>query len=229
MNRAVSSHIQPGVKENMAYFSQMERRQMGETPGLSTSRSPPRQTTGPEPSVCLVYKSFYYRLSGLLSQYMIPCKHYKLYILPHVFIILWFSACFFQYTRSVTVGTNYQPTFKDIVEKAVSRKYMLLVYSQFIINWKCRVVFAITRVTYFHYRQKRMVSFSCQLLGKLKKPNKCTATEKFRYIWTEMLYLCMKIWTGYQFLYKILLWRPSLNNVLVIFKMYHIAFLHVLH
>lgn len=58
MNRAVSSHIQPGVKENMAYFSQMERRQMGETPGLSTSRSPPRQTTGPEPSVCLVYKSF---------------------------------------------------------------------------------------------------------------------------------------------------------------------------
>lgn len=88
MNRAVSSHIQPGVKENMAYFSQMERRQMGETPGLSTSRSPPRQTTGPEPSVCQVYKSFYYRLLGLLSLYMIPCKHYKLYIPLHFFIVL---------------------------------------------------------------------------------------------------------------------------------------------
>ena len=87
--------------------------------------------------------------------------------------------------------------------------------TQFIHNWKCTVVFAITRVSSFLYRPRRTVSFSCQLLGKLKKLNKCTAMEKFRYIWTEMLYLCMKIWTGYQFLYKILLWRPSLNNVLV--------------
>lgn len=55
MNRAVSSHIQPGVKENMAYFSQMERRQMVDTSGLPSTRSPPRQTTGPEPTVCTRY------------------------------------------------------------------------------------------------------------------------------------------------------------------------------
>lgn len=55
MNRAVSSHIQPGVKENMAYFSQMERRQMVDTSGLPSTRSPPRQTTGPEPAVCTYF------------------------------------------------------------------------------------------------------------------------------------------------------------------------------
>ncbi|XP_048777997.2 tuftelin-interacting protein 11-like [Ostrea edulis] len=80
MNRAVSSHIQPGVKENMAYFSQMERRQMADASVSSSSRSPPRQTaTGPEPT----------------------------------------------YTRSVTVGSNYQPTFKDLVEKAAEENGLL--------------------------------------------------------------------------------------------------------
>jgi hypothetical protein len=39
MNRAVSGHFQPGVKENMAYFTHTERRNIGD-PNTSRSNSP---------------------------------------------------------------------------------------------------------------------------------------------------------------------------------------------
>ena len=39
MNRAVSGHFQPGVKENIAYFTLTERRNIADTPG-SRSNSP---------------------------------------------------------------------------------------------------------------------------------------------------------------------------------------------
>lgn len=45
MNRAVSGHFQPGVKENMAYFTLNERRNIGDT---SQSRSSSPATSIPQ-------------------------------------------------------------------------------------------------------------------------------------------------------------------------------------
>ncbi|WAR09127.1 TFP11-like protein [Mya arenaria] len=54
MNRAVSGHFQPGVKENMAYFTHNERRNIAE-PTTTLSGSPassiPQTPTQPEPSL----------------------------------------------------------------------------------------------------------------------------------------------------------------------------------
>lgn len=50
MNRAVSGHFQPGVKENMAYFTHNERRNMGE-PITSRSNSPLSTAGSVEPSL----------------------------------------------------------------------------------------------------------------------------------------------------------------------------------
>lgn len=41
MNRAVSGHFQPGVKENIAYFTHTERRQMLDTPPTKPPLPPP--------------------------------------------------------------------------------------------------------------------------------------------------------------------------------------------
>lgn len=45
MNRAVSGHFQPGVKENIAYFTCNERRNMGDT---TTTRSNSPATSIPQ-------------------------------------------------------------------------------------------------------------------------------------------------------------------------------------
>ncbi|KAL4232809.1 Tuftelin-interacting protein 11 [Mactra antiquata] len=50
MNRAVSGHFQPGVKENMAYFTHTERRNIVE-PSLSRSNSPHAGGSGEPPGV----------------------------------------------------------------------------------------------------------------------------------------------------------------------------------
>ena len=48
MNRAVSGHFQPGVKENMAYFAHTERRQMVDQ--LTGSATPPPPPPPPQAS-----------------------------------------------------------------------------------------------------------------------------------------------------------------------------------
>lgn len=67
----------------------------------------------------------------------------------------------------------------------------------------------------YSFRLRKMVSCLCLLLGKRKKLNKCIAMEKFRFIWTEMWFLCSRIRSGFQFHYKISSWRLSLNSLFI--------------
>ena len=50
MNRAVSGHFQPGVKENIAYFTHTERRQMLDSQPLPLPPKPPSIKSDPDVS-----------------------------------------------------------------------------------------------------------------------------------------------------------------------------------